>query len=149
MNGKVKKHLATTGTILLIVCFGVLMGGHASGQEFTKAQQAVMQLERAQWECLKQCNKEAFNTFFHTGFVGYSTCPDRPMVRAQEDQNLSMQALDYYILTPVAVEIHGDIAVVDYTYECGGIPDSICSGKVTNVWKQQGNTWKLISSISR
>lgn len=149
MNKAERRCISILMTILFVVCLGLLIGSASYGQEFTKAQQVIVELEKARWECLKDCNRQAFNTYFHGDFVGYSTCPDRMMARAQKERTLSLQSLDYYVLKPVAVQVQGDVAIVEYEYECGGIPDSICSGRFTNVWKQSAGSWKLITSISR
>ena len=96
---------------------------------------------------------EGFLSYFHEDFSGWhkgSKIPQGKEARAKYIRHFAPQSETLFSnLTPLAIKIHGDIAIVQYFYadlsKSGDEKEKMESGRWTDIMKKQGAKWVLIA----
>jgi hypothetical protein len=175
--------------IVVIVCvitMGAAWGIHSPGKNQSIIEQdgflciecdfrdfwvpLVWKMEEYRWECFKNCNVEGFNQYCNEDYSVVAETHDSPVVRAWKYGIMPHPRIAFYVITPLRVQIKGNVILIDYDYKCGIIPDNPISsilsvdpdsvppvsspyiefsGRITSTWINKDNAWELTSCIVR
>ena len=125
----------------------------ARGQQWSPAQQEVWQTVEAYWQCFAEGDAECFLTYLHDDFSGWTHTHALP--RDKEDMSLYLplgfETTETLLhdVDPVAIKVHGDVAIVHYYYsrtfvDISGARHSD-TGRWTDILIKQGDRWVMIA----
>jgi len=139
-------------TVLAVVCLALLATTSLNAQEWSAAQKEVWKNVEAYWALDAAGNLEGFMSYFHDNYMGWDINEPIPMDKASvkkfvEYEYKTSKTL-LYTIKPVAINVVGDVAIVDYYYtkimkDAEG-KDKSRSGRWADVVKKQGDKWVLI-----
>ena len=140
-------------TVLLASIIAVCTPFGAPAQQRSDEQQEVWQSVEAYTEAFAQGNLEEFLSYFHEDFTGWNISDavprDKAFVRKAVGQAFLSQEMLWYHLTPLVIEVNGEVAVVHYyaTWTRQGPAGSELTTKArwTDVLVKQGNQWVMIA----
>ncbi len=121
-------------------------------QEWSAAQKEVWKNVEAYWALDAAGNLEGFMTYFHDNYIGwninYAMPLDKAAVRKIIDHEYKTEKTLVYNIKPVAINVFGNFAIVDYYYmrivkDAEG-KDKTKSGRWADIVMKQGDKWVLI-----
>ena len=142
-----KKGMCVAGFVLLFCSMPAL------AQEWSAEQQEVWKNVLAYSELAAKGDAEGFAQYFHEDFSGWALMTAVPQNREQRvavvRHFMPRYKTLWYQLQPLAIKIHGNVAVVHYYYaeeiqEAGEKP-RMESGRWTDILLKQGNKWVMIA----
>lgn len=145
----------TKTLILAILSIGVFCLPMLSfAQNWSAEQKAVWKVIETHWRYLAQENKEKFLENFHSafkGFVNWRTLPlDKENLGKWIEYMHKTTDISIYTVEPVAITIHGDIAVVQYYCDLSfAVPPGKqvrSSFRYTDILKKEKNKWLVIAA---
>jgi ketosteroid isomerase-like protein len=149
MNKPIVRSLLT----LVALCALALLPARASAQEWSAAQKDVWKSVEAYWALDAAGNTAGFMEYFHADYSGWSVDNALPADKATVQRFIAhshktSKTLLHHI-QPVAIKIHGDIAIVHYYWSeiarSEGDKEKARSGRWTDVLKKQGDRWVLVA----
>jgi hypothetical protein len=121
-------------------------------QEWSPAQKEVWKNVNNYWEVMSKGDVNGFLEYFHADYAGWENSDALPSSKEETKKWLTFayqgMKVPVYDIKPVAIKIHGDVAIVDYYYamvkenkEGKKTPES---GRWTDILLKQGSKWVLI-----
>jgi len=136
------------------LCVFAFLAAPLAAQEWTAEQKEVWESVEAYTKLAMEGNVDGFLEVFHPDFVGWhkgSPVPDTYDKRVKMMQFfLPLAKVLYYDITPLAIRVHRDVAIVHYLYSDlsamgeGGEPDWK-QGRWTDILLKQDGKWLLIA----
>ena len=132
--------------------FCVLFALPAMAQEWSAAQKEVWKNVESYWALDAAGNLDGFMSYFHDNYMGWDINEPLPMdkasVRKFVDYEYKTSKTILYTIKPVAINVVGNVAIVDYYYtriykDAEG-KDKSRSGRWADVVMKQGDKWVLI-----
>ena len=130
----------------------------AFGQNSTKGEAQVWQLEKAYWEYVKANNLEKYRTLWHENFVGWPFVSPEPVrkdhitdwITANTSKSVNLQS---YSIEQLAIQVTGDIAVNYYRIKATWVNSTGAEVKtdrirITHTWIRTRGTWQIIGGMS-
>lgn len=103
-----------------LLCLAVLVAAPAAAGDWSDAQKAVWSNVEAYWTMWSKGDVAGFMGYMHDDYMGWSVDAPVPASKASSNKWMSFWAANnsiaIYEVTPVAISIHGDVAVVHYYY---------------------------------
>ena len=139
-------------SILLIVCITLLSSAQLFGQEWSAEQKEVWKNVETYWDLGAKKDLEGFMDYFHDDFIGWSNRNALPNNKASRRKSISHSFETTTVLIqelqPVAIIIHGNVAIVHYYYsevskDVEGKENNE-SGRWTDILMKQGDKWVMI-----
>lgn len=123
------------------------------GQEWSAAQQEVWKNVQAYTALVDKGDVEAFGEYFHEDFSGWAVGSVLPSNKAER-----MKLVRHFLpkrktvlseIKPVAIKVHGNVAVVHYYYMDVSVGDDgeeeVTQGRWTDILMKQGDKWIMIA----
>jgi len=137
---------------LLCVCAAMLASTSVFSQEWSAQQKDVWKNVETYWDLAAKGDIEAFLTYFHEEFSGWIYGAHLPHNRATRDKFIRFKyarnKILFQDLQPLAIKIHGNIAIVHYTYtevsKSGEEKEKTEQGRWTDILIKQGDKWVMI-----
>ena len=138
---------------LLIFCVAMLAATSAFSQEWSAQQKDVWKNVETYWALAAKGDVEAFLTYFHKDFSGWINGAHLPHDRATREKfirfNDPRNEILFQDVKPLAIKIHGNIAIVHYTYteiskSAGDEKEKTEQGRWTDILMKQENKWVMI-----
>jgi ketosteroid isomerase-like protein len=154
MKTQKRIYRSTVYTSLFICGLIIFWGFQVSAIEWTDAQKKVWKTVEASWEFISKGDVEALVA--DAGESSFMWWPDHPdpfgggsAMKAQYNSWFGWNKPVSYEISPVAVNIVGDVSTVFYYYKYKGdkLPDTI-SGRILSTWIKQDGKWKFVGSMS-
>jgi ketosteroid isomerase-like protein len=142
--------------VIAVTSFALITSNTLFAQEWSAAQEEVWKNVETYWEHARENDIDGFLSYFHEDFSGWansSVLPDSRDQRAQMIRQFFPQTRTVmHTIKPVAIKIHGDVAIVQYYYfmvtkEAGEEDDDdqdLEQGRWTDILKKQGDRWVMI-----
>jgi len=135
-----------------VLCLAVLIAAPVAAGDWSAAQQEVWKNVEAYWAVLAKGDVDGFLGYMHEDYVGWSLSSPAPESKAQAAKYLRFfvgrGTTEFYDITPVAIVVHGDVAVVHYFYyEVAKDSDGKMKterGRWTDILVKQGDRWVLL-----
>src|SRR5215831_18747254 len=150
---KYVRHMLRTITLFLALTATLF------GQNSTKDEVQVWQLEKAYWEYVKANDLEKYRTLWHDNFVGWPFVSPAPVrkdhitdwITNNTSKGLKLQS---YSFEQLAVRVTGDVAIDHYRIKANWAEGNI--GKVartdalrvTHTWIRTSDAWQIIGGMS-
>ncbi len=136
-------------TIALFLGLGI---SSVFAQEWTPAQKEVWKNVNTYWEIMTKGDVNGFLEYFHADYAGWENGEPLPSTKEETRKWLSYSYAEgkvlIFDLKPVAIKIHGDVAIVDYFYtmvkENKDGKKNPETGRWTDILLKQGTKWVLI-----
>jgi len=146
------KHLMRISLVLAMLwcLLAGLMPLHA--QEWSATQKEVWKNVEAYWALEAAGNVEGFMSYFHENYIGWDINEPVPAgkatVRKFVEYETKMVKTVLYDIKPVAINVFGNVAIVDYYYTRIGKDtegkERSRSGRWADIVMKQGDKWVLI-----
>ena len=146
-----KLALRTVGVVSM-VCLAILVATPSHAQTWSEAQKEVWKNVENYWALDAKGDVEGFMSYFDADYIGWSydsALPgDKATVKKFITQEYQQSKTLVWDIKPVAIQIYGNIAFVDYYYtqlvkNTDGKNDEN-KGRWTDILKKQGDRWVLI-----
>ena len=141
-----------TKSILIVLCITLLGSAQLFGQEWSAEQKEVWKNVETYWDLGFKEDLEGFMGYIHDDYSGWwngNALPiNKTSIRKEViHKNETTQDL-FYNIQPVAIKIHGNVAIVHYYYsevfkDVEG-KEQNDSGRWTDILMKQGDKWILI-----
>jgi ketosteroid isomerase-like protein len=121
------------------------------GQAWTPDQQEVWNTVETLWRVSSAGDLDSWFALVSDDFRGWSNADPAPVGKetARHRASLRVWKRIFYHVHPLAIDIHGDVAIVFYTFSTESeYPDgsrTTATGKWTDVFRKQGDRWLLIA----
>src|SRR5262245_47910842 len=149
---KYVRHMLRTITLFLALTATLF------GQNSTKDEVQVWQLEKAYWEYVKANDLEKYRTLWHDNFVGWPFVSPAPVrkdhitdwITSNTSKGIKPQS---YSIEQLAVQVTGDIATNYYRIDlkwANGTGAEVRTDKmrIMHAWIRTQNTWQIIGGMS-
>ena len=138
--------------MLAVACLALFATTSLQAQEWSAAQKEVWKNVEAYWALDAAGNLDGFMSYFHDNYMGWDINEPLPMdkatVRKFIDHEYKTQKTLLYNIKPVAINVVGDVAIVDYYYTTVSKnaegKEKSRSGRWADIVKKQGDKWVLI-----
>jgi len=139
-------------SIFITVCFILLISVELFGQEWSEQQKEVWKNVETYWDLDTKRDVEGFLNYFHSDYSGWINRSALPSSKGQVGKWIAHGFETTKVLVseikPVAIKIHGNIAIVHYYYsrlvkDVEGKQRSR-NGRWTDILMKQGDKWVLI-----
>jgi ketosteroid isomerase-like protein len=135
------------------LCVFAFLAAPLTAQQWTDEQKEVWEAVEAYSKLAMEGNVDGFLEVFHPDFVGWhygSPVPDDYAARVKMMKFfLPLGKVLFYHLTPLAIRVHGDVAVVHYVYSdlsrMGEGEPEWKQGRWTDILMKKDDTWLLIA----
>ena len=136
-----------------VLCLAMLAATAAAAGDWSDAQKDVWADVQAYWELWTKGDITGFASHMHDDYSGWSVDSPMPASKASSTKWMSFWAGNnsvlLYEITPVAITIHGDVAVAHYYYsyvgkDGDGEVENV-QGRWTDVLVKQGDRWLLFA----
>lgn len=143
-----------TKIILIILCITLLSSTQLLGQEWSAEQKDVWTTVENWWQVWSEGNIDKINGLVAQDFRGWRedskvTYTKKSVQPWWEDWLQKFKAPNIYLLHPFAIDIHGDIAIVFYSFTARNkLKDGSEineTGKWTDVYRKINGKWLIIS----
>jgi ketosteroid isomerase-like protein len=146
------RHLRSIAVASLL-CLTVLIAVPVAAGDWSAAQQEVWKNVDAYWAVLAKDDVDGFLGYMHDDYSGWSLDSPVPESKATSAKYLRFfvprRTLEFYEITPLAIVIHGDVAVVHYYYmEVAKNSEGKVRtehGRWTDILVKQGDRWVLFA----
>ncbi len=130
----------------------LLVSSSLMAQEWSAAQKEVWKNVEAYWAVDAAGNLDGFMSYFHDSYIGWEISQVMPMNKAATrkavEHNYKTQSTVLYTISPVAINVFGNVAIADYYYTRIGKnaegKERESSGRWADVLMKQGDKWVLI-----
>ena len=142
-----------TKCILIVLCITLLSTTQLFGQEWSEEQKEVWKNVETYWDLGVKEDLEGIMGYFHDDFIGWSNRRALPNNKASRRKSMSHSFETTTVLIqelqPVAINIHGNVAIVHYYYselskDVEG-KENNASGRWTDILMKEGDKWLLIA----
>jgi ketosteroid isomerase-like protein len=139
-------------SVLLFVCAAMLAPASLFSQEWSAQQNDVWKNVETYWGLAAKADLEAFLTYFHEDFSGWINGTPVPHNRTTREKfirfNNPRSKILFQDLQPLAIKIHGNVAIAHYTYteitKSGEEKEKTEQGRWTDILMKQGDKWIMI-----
>jgi ketosteroid isomerase-like protein len=139
--------------LLAAVGLSLAAPGLVTAQEWSPAQQAVWKNVEAYWTADTSGDVDGFLAYFDAQYIGWHVGDALPSNKARASKFIRHQSQRtktlLHDIQPVAITIHGEIAVVHYYWtvitKTGEEKETREAGRWTDVLKRSGDKWLLIA----
>lgn len=136
-----------------VLCLTVLLAAPVAAGDWSAAQQEVWRNVEAYWAVLAKGDVDGFLAYMHEDYSGWSLSSPVPESKATSAKFLRFfvgrSTTEFYDITPVAITVHGDFAVVHYFfYEVSKNAEGKTRtehGRWTDILIKQGDRWVLLA----
>jgi hypothetical protein len=140
---------------LLFLLLGILIFSvvPVTAQEWSAGQKEVWQDVNDYWALFAKGDLEGFSSYLHEKFSGWPSASIHPQDKAERvkfiNYFLPKSKVVFYTLTPAAIVVHDNVAVVHYFYymvskDADGVENTDQSGW-TDILVKEGDKWVLIA----
>jgi ketosteroid isomerase-like protein len=138
--------------ILIVLCITLLTSTQLFGQEWSEEQKEVWQQVETSWGHYVKQDLEAWLRYFHDDYSGWNNQGALPInkdfIRKIVVHEFKTFKVLLYNIQPVAINIHGNVAIVQY-YWSTVIKDAEGketneSGRWTDIIMKENDMWFLI-----
>jgi len=135
-----------------LICLAVFVAAPVAAGDWSAAQQEVWKNVEAYWAMIAKGDVDGFLAYMHEDYAGWSLSSPVPESKATSAKYLRFFATrgttEFYDITPVAIVVHGDVAIVHYFYyEVSKNAEGKTRtehGRWTDVLIKQGDRWVLL-----
>jgi len=125
----------------------------AVAQTWDRAQTQVWNDVDKLWEAFSSGNADAVSKRLHDKYRGWSLQDPFPSTKEEGRKWTEMEVVastgSLYSIKPIAIDIHGDVAVVFYSYRTTVKDEDgdteIETGRWTDIYRKSGGDWLLIA----
>ena len=133
--------------IIFIVFLGMAWAQEARSGEMTKQQQELWKLVIEQWDItVKGTSETALKNYREDGSF-WPSWYRKPLDLKLFAKGMSVYRLSSYKLTPMAIQVYGDMAIIQYRYTCVGVYGRTYKGRAMSVRKKENGVWQAIASM--
>ncbi len=138
--------------VAVTFCLTLLTSVQLLGQEWSEKQKEVWKNVETYWDLDAKRDLEGFMSYFHSDYSGWFNLDALPNSKATVRKFVSHDFQTTQILVqeikPVAIKIHGNIAIVHYYYsrvvkDAEG-KEKNRNGRWTDILMKEGDKWVLI-----
>jgi ketosteroid isomerase-like protein len=139
-------------SLLTVVVVGLALPSQLAAQEWSAEQQEVWETVQTYLDFANKGDAEGFMSYFHEDFLGWDRSQLVPTNKADRwlmvEHNLATRRAVWRILKPVAIKIHGDVAIAYYyqiltlRYAEGEVRTG--QSQWMDILMKQGDKWVLI-----
>ena len=121
------------------------------GEAWSPAQQEVWATVQELWRVSSAGDLDSWFALVSDDFRGWSNADPAPFTKdvARYRASLRVWKRIFYDVHPLAIDIHGDVAIVFYSFVTESeYPDgsrTTATGKWTDIFRKQGDRWLLIA----
>ena len=146
------KHIHGLSALVAVLSCTIFYATPVSAQEWNAAQKEVWNNVETYWALDAAGNLDGFMSYFDENYMGWELDEPLPMdkraTRKFVEHSYKMEKTVLYNVKPVAINVIGDVAIVDYYYsrirkDADGKEKS-ASGRWCDILKKQGEKWVLI-----
>lgn len=123
----------------------------AAGQDWSAAQKDVWKTVEALWSAWQKEDIETVQSYIHPDYLSWNYREDVPSGFARSDGEAAFRARSTvsYSLTPLAIKVHDDFAIVHLRYSSVGRSktdgkETKAEGRYTDVFIRQNGKWLYI-----
>ncbi|GAB4378989.1 MAG: hypothetical protein Kow0042_27950 [Calditrichia bacterium] len=121
-------------------------------QSWSDTQKEVWSNVETYWGLFAKGDAEGMLGYFHSEYIGWDVNEPLPSDKASTRKGLahflSKNSIVLHEIKPVAIQVHGNIAIVHYYYNMTikntEGKESTTGGRWTDILSKQGNKWVLI-----
>ena len=146
------KRTSMSSLVLLAALFIGMLPSTLSAQEWSAEQREIWKNVEAYWAADAAGKTDDFLSYFHTDYSGWSLDRALPATKGVAAKFIThghgKTKTLLHDLQPVAIKIHGNIAVVHYYWTVISKTDDKekeTSGRWTDVLMKQGTKWVLVA----
>jgi ketosteroid isomerase-like protein len=141
-----------TKSILIVLCITLFSSAQLLGQEWSAEQKEVWKNVETYWDLDSKEDLEGFMSYFHDDYSGwYNLNPlpgDKAKARKFITHGYKTTETMIHDIQPVAINIHGNVAIVQYYYsrvfkDAEG-KEKNENGHWTDILMKQGDKWVMI-----
>ncbi|MFH2049908.1 MAG: nuclear transport factor 2 family protein [bacterium] len=137
---------------LVVIGLAMLASTVLFAQEWSTDQKEVWKNVETYWDLGAKGDVEGFLGYFHSDFSGWINTAHLPHDRATRVKfikfSLPKTKTLLYNIQPVAIKIHGNVAIVHYSYtevsKYGEEKEKSEQGRWTDILIKQGDKWIMI-----
>jgi ketosteroid isomerase-like protein len=143
------------GSAFLIALFSLSGEGIAQqstpGEAWSPEQEAIWATVQELWKVSSAGDLDSWFAMVSEDFRGWSNADPAPMDKATARYRASLRTWKriFYHVHPLAIDLHGDVAIVFYSFVTESeYPDgsrTTATGKWTAIFRKQGDRWLLIA----
>jgi ketosteroid isomerase-like protein len=146
------KRFSCISFVLAVLCFILFASTPLLAQEWSAAQKDVWKNVEAYWALDAAGNLEGFMSYFHDNYIGWALNEPLPYnkatVRKFLEYGYKTEKTLLYDIKPVAINVFGTVAIVDYYYteiakDAEG-KEKTRTGRWADIVMKQGDKWVLI-----
>jgi ketosteroid isomerase-like protein len=136
----------------MLVLTTVMTVAGLQAQDWSAAQKEVWKNVEAYWALDAARNLDGFMSYFHDNYIGWELSQPLPSGKATArkfiEHSYKTSTTVVYDIKPVAINIFGNVAIVDYYYttiskDSAG-KEQERSGRWADILMKQGDKWVLI-----
>jgi ketosteroid isomerase-like protein len=150
-----KEHTMFTSKVIqvvLIVVFAFVFISNSFAQEWTKEQKEVWKVVESYTELAAKGDIEGVIKYFHDDFSGWVLGSHYPSNKATRVKfikfSLPKVKTLVYDLTPLGIKIHGNVAIVHYSYltitKLEEEKEQVSKGRWTDILLKEDGKWTVI-----
>lgn len=136
-----------------LLCLAVLVSAPVAAADWSAAQQEVWKNVEAYWSFWSKGDINGFQGYVHEDYSGWSVDSPMPAGKSSSGKWMGFWAANnsvmVYEITPVAITVRGEFAVVHYYYSQVSKSSegkmSNVKGRWTDILLKQGDRWVLIA----
>jgi len=138
--------------VLIVLLINIFITVQLFGQEWSKEQKEVWKNVEIYWDFSAKGDVEGYLSYFHDDYSGWSNSDalpdDKTSLRKYLSHLFRTRKVLVQVLKPVRINIHDDVAIVQYYYSriftnVEG-KEKNQSGRWTDILMKQGDKWVLI-----
>lgn len=137
---------------LALLGFHLLVGAQvAASQEWSPEQEEVLSTLQDLWRYSSAGDIESWYALVSEDYRGWSVADPMPFDKEASRRRNSQRVWRrvFYRIHPLAIDLHGDVAIVFYSFVADTeLPDgsrSTSTGRWTDVFRKEGGRWLLIA----
>jgi ketosteroid isomerase-like protein len=121
------------------------------GEAWSQDQEQVWSTVQELWRVSSAGDLDAWFALVSDDFRGWSNADPAPVTKEVARHRASLRTWRrlFYHVHPLAIDIHGDVAIVFYSFNTESeYPDgsrSTATGKWTDIFRKEGGRWLLIA----
>jgi ketosteroid isomerase-like protein len=136
---------------ICVMCF-TMFSSTVFAQEWSSAQKEVWTNVETYWDLIADDDIDGFMGYVHRDFSGWGNGQDLPDSGAEREKGMRFNAPNnktlFQAIKPLAIKIHGNIAIVHYSYalvtKYKEKDEKNVKGRWTDILMKQGDKWVMI-----
>jgi ketosteroid isomerase-like protein len=136
---------------ICVICLA-MFSSTVFAQEWSSAQKEVWTNVETYWDLLAEDDIEGFTRYVHSDFSGWDNGQDLPDSGAERLKamrfNIPNSKTLFQAIKPLAIKIHGDVAIVHYSFtlisKYKEKDEKNVKGRWTDILMKQGDKWVMI-----